>query len=170
MNELSAKGSAAPASTRQWLTSIGWTAAGKWGTQLLSWVCSPVVARLLSPDDFGLLSMTTVFLGLVALLAEAGVGASVVNLPKLTKSHIYQLNSLSMGFGGLGVVIILLTRTLIADFFKRPELLTLLAVMSLPLLFSSLRAVPNALLQKELKLSCFQASRWPRAWYKLWSL
>jgi teichuronic acid exporter len=151
MNEPSATDAIAPASNRQWLTSIGWTAAGKWGTQLLSWVCSLVIARLLSPDDFGLLSMTTVFLGLVALLAEAGVGASVVNLPKLTESHLRQLNSLSIGFGGIGVVIILFSRTLIAEFFKRPELLTLLPVMSLPLLFSSLRAVPNALLQKGLR-------------------
>src|SRR4051794_36588047 len=126
MNEPSATDAIAPASNRQWLTSIGWTAAGKWGTQLLSWVCSLVIARLLSPDDFGLLSMTTVFLGLVALLAEAGVGASVVNLPKLTESHLRQLNSLSIGFGGIGVVIILFSRTLIAEFFKSPELLTLL--------------------------------------------
>ncbi len=141
----------APASNREWLTSIGWTAAGKWGAQLFSWACSLLIARLLAPDDFGLLTMTVVFLGLVSLLAEAGIGSAVLNLPQLNSSQIRQLNTISIGFSASGALTVLATSRAVAAFFGRPELVQLLSAMSIPLLLSGMRAVPNAVMQKALR-------------------
>jgi len=133
------------------IDSIVWTAAGKWGTQLISWACFLIVARLLSPGDYGLLGMTTVYLGLVALLSEFGIGSAVVNLRDLTAGQIRQLNTLSLLLAGAAVGLSLLAARPLAAFFNAPELPLVVMVMSTGFLVSGLRAVPHASLQRDLR-------------------
>ena len=45
---------------RSFVHSVAWTAGMRWGSQLLAWVSTLAVARILSPDDFGLVSMASV--------------------------------------------------------------------------------------------------------------
>jgi teichuronic acid exporter len=145
------EGVATPTTNRDWLSGIAWTAGGKWSAQLFSWVCTLIISRLVTPDDFGLLTMTTAFLGFVTLMAEAGIGMAVVNQPLLDRREIRQLNFLSISLAGCGFVLVLSTSTMVAGFFKRPELVKLLWLMGIPLGAAGFRAVPNALLQKALR-------------------
>lgn len=140
-----------PASTREWLVSLGWVAAGKWGVQIFSWTCSIVIARVLSPEDFGLVNMTTVIIGIASLIAEAGIGAAILNLPDLEESEIRQMNSLSAVLGIAVSGLLIGGSSFVASFYSRREVGLLLSIMSLPLILSSVRAVPNALLQKTLR-------------------
>ena len=152
-----------PASGRQWFNAIAWVAAGKWAAQCFSWVSSIFIARLLSPDDFGLLTMTTVFVGLVSLLSEGGIGAAALNLPNLTRSQLRQLNSLALGLGVCAFIGACFSANLVGGFYRKPELALILPVVSIPLILSSIKAVPNALLQKALRfrlisgIECLQA-------------
>jgi len=50
------------------LRGIAWTGGARWATQLLSWASTLVVARLLSPSDYGLVGMAMVYLGFVQLV------------------------------------------------------------------------------------------------------
>jgi teichuronic acid exporter len=142
---------AAATTNRDWFSGMAWTAIGKWSAQLFSWVCTLIISRLVSPDDFGLLTMTTAFLGFVSLMAEAGIGMAVVNQPLLERSEIRQLNCVSIAFAGCGFLLVLSMSPMVAAFFERPELVRLLWLMGIPLTTAGLRAVPNALLQKALR-------------------
>ena len=57
---------------RSLLFGIAWTGGAKWASQLLSWASTLIVARLLTPEDFGLVGMASLFLGLITLLSEFG--------------------------------------------------------------------------------------------------
>src|SRR5438034_8879255 len=50
------------------LGGLAWTAASKWSAQVFSWGSTVIVVRLLSPQDFGVVGMATVFLGLLTVL------------------------------------------------------------------------------------------------------
>ena len=50
--------------SRAFAGGIAWTAAARWGAQTLSWGATLLVARLLTPADYGLVAMATVFTGL----------------------------------------------------------------------------------------------------------
>src|SRR5262249_45660734 len=78
---------------------IAWTGAMKWLSQLLSWSCTILVARLLTPADYGVFGMATVFFGLVSMANEFGLGTAVVTLPKLRTEQIAQVNGLSVLMG-----------------------------------------------------------------------
>ena len=71
---------------------IAWTAGMKWGAQIFSWASTLIVARLLNPDDYGLVGMATVYLGLANLISEFGVGTTVITLKYLDSEDIAQLN------------------------------------------------------------------------------
>jgi len=131
--------------------SIAWTAVAKWLTQLVSWGSLLIVARLLTPADFGLVGMTMIYLGLIALLSEFGIGSSIINLRNLTVDQIKELNGLAVlsACAGLGLSFVLARP--IANFFRVPELSRVLVVMSCGLLISGLRAVPQALMQREMR-------------------
>ena len=84
---------------RSLVRSIAWTAAVKWFTQLLSWAAVVVIARLLTPDDFGIVGMASVFIGFVGIVNEMGLGSAVVAFRDLSPSQMAQVNGLSVGLG-----------------------------------------------------------------------
>jgi O-antigen/teichoic acid export membrane protein len=141
---------------------IAWSGAAKWSTQALSWLATILVARLLTPGDYGLVSMAAVFLGLIILISEFGVGSAVVVLRGLTREQIGQLNGLSVIFGIAGFAVSCAIAIPVGHFFGSPRLPAVLVVMSLVFIISSFQSVPAAILQKELKfrkLSMIDASR-----------
>ena len=76
---------------------IAWTGAVKWGTQMLSWAATLVIARLLTPDDYGVLTMANVYLGFIALVNEFGLGSAIVRHRELSEEQISALGGVSIG-------------------------------------------------------------------------
>src|SRR5215467_1332219 len=84
------------------IRGVAWTGAAKCASQILAWVSTLVVARILTPDDYGLVSMATVFLGIVTLVSEFGLGSAIVLLRDLSQEQIAQLNGLAVCLGMVG--------------------------------------------------------------------
>ena len=76
--------------------ALAWAGSAKWLSQIVSWLSMIVAARLLTPDDFGLVGMAQVFLTLVAMLSEFGLATAIIAQPKLSEEHASQLNSLAL--------------------------------------------------------------------------
>src|SRR4030081_1999445 len=71
---------------------IAWQGSVKWIVQLVMWGEKVVVARILSPQDYGLLAMGSVLLAFIALLSESGIGATIVTVRHITAEQIAQIN------------------------------------------------------------------------------
>ncbi len=142
--------------------AIAWTGASKWATQLLTWASTIVVARILLPADYGIFGMATVYLGLVALISEFGLGQAIVVLREMSSDHIAQINTLSVAFGGILFAASCALAIPIGHFFHTTKLAPVIAVMSLSFLISGMQIVPDALLQRGLRfklLACFDTVR-----------
>lgn len=136
---------------RSLVKGLAWTSGANWLTQILTWASTLVVARLLTPEDYGLIGMATIYLGLVSLLSEFGLGASVVILHDLSRKQIAQMNGLGVIFGMVGVLLTLAAAKPLAVFFSAPRLPTVMLVMSGAFLVSGFRIVPESLLQRDLE-------------------
>ena len=68
------------------VTSLVWTGVAKGGSQLVSWLATFVVARRLTPEDYGLVGMAGVFLGVVTIVSEFGLGVTIVTLRDLSEA------------------------------------------------------------------------------------
>jgi PST family polysaccharide transporter len=136
---------------RSALSGVAWSTAAKWSTQLFAWAGTLIVARILSPADFGLLTMASVFLSVVLALSEFGVGTAVITLRELTEEELRQLNSFSVLLGLGGSLVTVLMAYPLGLFFRAPDLPPVLAFVGLTFVISSFQIVPSALLRRELR-------------------
>jgi O-antigen/teichoic acid export membrane protein len=132
------------------LHSLAWNAAAKSITQILSWGCSLVIARILVPADFGIIAMTSVAFGLLSLLSEFGAGAAVLNIRALTTAQIRQMNCASAISGVIGCLALSACSPAIASFYRQPALRYAVPLVAIGLIISGFRAIPNALIQRSL--------------------
>src|SRR5918999_2811723 len=113
---------------RQLVQGVSWSGAIKGLTQLLSWASTIVVARLLSPEDFGLVAMATVYIGLTALITEFGLGAAIVALRDLGDELLAQLHTVALLVGLAAFAVSLLVAIPLSRFFSAPELALVVVV------------------------------------------
>jgi O-antigen/teichoic acid export membrane protein len=134
---------------RSLVGGIAWTGAAKWSIQLLSWATTLVLARLLTPDDFGLVALAQVYIGLVALINEMGLGSAVVTFRDLSRGHLAQINTVALLLGLCGFAVSCAMAYPLGVFFASPHLVPVIMVMSTSFVIMSLKTVPMGLLQKE---------------------
>lgn len=133
------------------LSGVAWATAAKWSTQIFAWGGTLIVARILTPADFGLLTMASVFLAVVLALSEFGVGTAVVTLRELPEHELRQLNSFSVLLGIMGTLVTAMMAYPLGLFFKAPALPPVLTFVGLTFVISSFQIVPSALLRRELR-------------------
>jgi O-antigen/teichoic acid export membrane protein len=136
---------------RKLVQGVSWSAGIKGLTQLLSWASTILVARLLSPEDFGLVAMATLYLGLTALVTEFGLGTAIVALRDLSEELLAQLHAVALLVGFTAFVFSCAVAYPLSRFFDAPELASVVVVLSCSLVLDSLRTVPTALLARGLQ-------------------
>ncbi len=130
---------------------VAWTAVVKWVSQLLSWVTTILIARLLMPSDYGIVGMAAVFIGFTSLMTEFGIGSAVLVYRDLEREHIAQLNSLALLVGVAAFLLSVLAARPLAIFYHTPALRLVVIVLGTSFVIDSLRTIPNAMLVRELR-------------------
>jgi PST family polysaccharide transporter len=136
---------------KQLVTGIAWTAATKWSSQLLSWATLIIVARLLTPSDYGLVGIATVYLGLINVFSEFNIGSAVVTLRELQLTEISQLNTLSLMSGLAGFLVSCALAKPLGFFFHSARLPAVVIAMSVGFIVAGFRTVPYSLLQRDFR-------------------
>ncbi|WP_165968789.1 oligosaccharide flippase family protein [Arthrobacter crusticola] len=108
-----------------------------------------VLARLLSPEEYGLVALALVLMAYAEMIADAGVNQALVYLkPSPENSRAALL--IAAVVGGSLTVGAVVAAPVIAAVFDRPEVEVLVQVLAISLLGSALAAVPEALLRRDL--------------------
>jgi len=135
------------------LTLMGliWTLLGT-GSQLsLQLVAVLVLARILTPRDFGVVAAALVVVGFSATFSRLGVGPAIVQRPALNERHLATGFTLSILSGALMGAAIFAAAPGIAAFFKIPELVGVVRALSVKFVLEAASVMPESLLQRELK-------------------
>jgi teichuronic acid exporter len=127
-----------------------WSLAENLGLYVMQFVVSIILARLLLPEQFGLIGMLTLFMALAQSLLDSGFGSALIR-----KKDASQLDTCSVFYFnlviGIGLTLLLwLTAPLIASFYSQPVLTPLTRFLSLNLLINSFRMVPSAVLTRRM--------------------
>jgi PST family polysaccharide transporter len=133
------------------LHGVAWTAGAKWVAQGLTWVSWLIVARWLSPEDYGLVGMAAIYLGLVTLLSEFGLGTAVLAVRELSDEQLNQLNGMAVLLGLAGWLASCVVAIPLGHFFHAPQLPLVVVAMSTTFVITSFKTVPLALLQRDLR-------------------
>jgi O-antigen/teichoic acid export membrane protein len=109
-----------------------------------------VLARLLTPTEYGIAGMAIVVASFAAMLTDPALGAALVQRPAIDERDRSTVFWLATGIGGLLTVLGIAASSLVADFFGEPEVRNLFAVTSLCFVVIGLSVAHRALLLRRL--------------------
>lgn len=120
-------------------------------------VVTMVLARLLTPEQFGTVAVLTAFSGIFNILADAGISTAIAQSRDLDESEYDRLLFLGLIIGLVLTAAFCLLSLGVAWFYEDAEYVPLGCFMSLAVLFNSLNMVPNGVLIKERKFNLIAA-------------
>ncbi|PYP94625.1 MAG: hypothetical protein DMD38_15200 [Gemmatimonadetes bacterium] len=136
---------------RSLVRGIAWTSGAKWAGQLFAWASTLIVARLLTPEDYGLVGMASIYLGVITLVSEFGLGSTVITLRDLSEEEVAQLNGLSVLFGVGSFTVSCAAAIPLGRFFHAPELPAVVVALSAAFVITAFKTVPFSLLQRDMR-------------------
>jgi O-antigen/teichoic acid export membrane protein len=119
-------------------------------------VVALVLARLLTPEDYGVAGMAIVTTSFVVLFSDPALGTALVQRPHITEADRSTIFWTSAAIGLTGTVLGVLLSGFVAEAFGTPEVQKLFAVTSISFLLSSLSVTPAALMTRRLAFRSLQ--------------
>lgn len=110
-----------------------------------------LLTRLLSPEDFGLVSAALVVISFSLIFSQLGLGPALVQRPVLEPRHVSTAFLASAGLGLLFGATIWLSAPLIAQFFRMDHLTPVVRWLAFIFPIAGTAAVPDSLLQRQLR-------------------
>jgi teichuronic acid exporter len=135
------------------VSGVFWTFLQLIVNQSFAFVLKLILAKLLFPNQFGLVGMAAVFTGFVQVLNDLGIGAALVQRKKeeLRKEHYYTAFWTGVFWSILLFAIMsLLVAPLAAHFYNQPMLKSIIPVLSIGILVSPINLVHKAQLSKQM--------------------
>ncbi len=130
------------------LSGYAWVFAGTFGQNLLQFGSLLVLARLLTPQDFGLIAAAMIIIGLLKIFSELGVGPAVVQKKDLSDIDIHTANTLGFGFGLLAALVVFLSAGLFEHVMGIAGLADVTRALSLIIPIAGLTVVGEGLIQR----------------------
>jgi teichuronic acid exporter len=165
------------------VTGVGWVASANLFGQIITWSITVFVMRLLSPADYGLLAMASVFVAFLAMMAAAGLGPAIVQAISIDDEKLRQLLGLITALNLILCMLLFAAAPLIAGFFNEPRLVDVVRVLALQFVITGFAVIPESMLGRALRVKARAlvdlasnltggATTWTLAWagYGVWSL
>lgn len=135
--------------TRIVKSALWYTTTRAW-VQLVSWGVTIVLARILSPQDYGLFALSLAFLSFLELFQELGLGVAIIRHQALTRQQLNAIFWIIFSTSLLIVAFVFFSANLISWFYGDSRLVWILRTLSLIFLITSLGSVPYSLLTKKI--------------------
>lgn len=132
------------------LSSTRWSIVAVVGRQLPQMLAALVLARVLGPETYGIISAATVYVSLTTLGLDQGFAPALVQRPNLTPGLPGAIATVNLLSGLLLGSATVATSGLVADFFHAPGLEPLLWVLGAGLVLKAAAITPRAMLQRQL--------------------
>jgi len=123
---------------------------------VLQFIATAIMARLLAPEDFGLVAMATAVTGFVAIFSNMGLASATVQKAEIDQDTVSGLFFMNLGVGLVLVPIASLAAPLAAWFFKDPRVTGLIIAMSLTLPLAAAAAQHTALMMRSMRWMTLQ--------------
>ncbi len=136
---------------RQAVAGLKWSAAGKLVTQVVSWAITLYVMRLLEPGDYGLVALAMIVVGTTAAIAEAGLGASVVQARDVSRNELARVAGTLTAVNAACALVLVLLAPLVADLFGASQLAPVVRACSLQFMFNAIDAIPQSMATREMR-------------------
>ncbi|OGS06486.1 MAG: hypothetical protein A2270_07315 [Elusimicrobia bacterium RIFOXYA12_FULL_51_18] len=127
-----------------------WSALSEISTRLIAPIVTLILARLLAPSDFGVVSVATIAIGLAQTFQEFGFGKALIQTNENVEVYANNAFWINVGMGVFLYTAILFTAPAISRFFDSPQSIAVLRTLCLQLIFTSFSSVQASFLQRSM--------------------
>lgn len=125
---------------------VFWSAIDRFASQGIAFIISIVLARLLTPDDYGIIAMLSIFISVSQAFVDSGFSSAIVQKQNRTELDLSTALYANMGIGIIFYLILFFCSPFIASFYNEPILESVTKVLGLVFLIFSLSNVQQAVL------------------------
>ncbi|HMF56944.1 MAG TPA: MOP flippase family protein [Pyrinomonadaceae bacterium] len=137
--------------TKKVISGVSWSAVAQIGQRATSLVVTAILARQLSPEDFGLIALTLLAVNFFTYFHDMGLSSALVQRAELREEHLTTAFWLNIGAGIILALIGVALSRPIAMVFREPRVAPLLKVLMVTFLINGFGWVSYALLQRKFK-------------------
>lgn len=132
------------------VSGVGWSAADAFSAQGVNFLVGLVLARLLSPAEYGLIGIAMIFIVILSGFVDCGFSSALIRKKEVSDKDYSTMFSINLGMSVVVYLILFFCAPLVADFFEREEVTSLLRVMSLTVVIQAIAIVQNTVLTKRI--------------------
>jgi len=141
------------------ITAFLWDFTGKFANHGITFIISIFLARLLSPEDFGLLGMVMVIITIAQSFIDFGFSEALVQKKDPTEEQYSTIFFINLILGVIFAITISSFSGLVAKFYNRTELIKMTKVLTILFVIIPITLIPRVRLQKELKFKYLTKTR-----------
>ena len=135
---------------RNIISSLFWKFFERAGTQLIQFGVTIALARILVPEDFGLVALIAIFINVASVFVQSGLNTALIQ-----KKNADDLDFSSVFWASLGIAlatytILFFAAPFIADFYSQPALTTIIRVLALTLFIDVFNSIQNAYVSRNM--------------------
>lgn len=133
------------------LSSLIWKLMERGGTQGIQFIVLIVLARLLLPAEFGIIVIVSIFISIAGVFVQSGFSTALIqkkNAEEVDFSSVLYLNLL---VAILLYLMLFFSAPIISTFFDKPQLVSILRVLSITLFFGAIISVQNAIISRKMQ-------------------
>ena len=136
-------------------SGLFWKFGERIGAQLVSFIVRIVLARLLSPSDFGVIVLITVFIDIANVFVSSGFGSALIQKKEADQLDFSSVFYFSIVMSWIFYAIVFLGAPLVASFYGKDILCPILRVLALKIPLAGVNSVQQAYVQKKMLFKRF---------------
>ena len=125
------------------LTSVKWSAIEKYSVQIVQFLLGIIMARLLTPSDFGTIGMIGIFFAISSTFIDSGLNSSLIRKLDRTDVDFSTMFWFNLAVSIFCYIFLFIISPFVAQFFKMPVLKDILRIQSITLVINALAAVQS---------------------------
>lgn len=137
------------------ISSLFWRFSERTAAQGVSFIVSVILARLLTPEDYGLIGLITVFISIATVFISSGFGNALIQKENATQTDFSSVFYFSIFMGVAIYVVLFFTAPFIAVFYNEPLLIPVIRVLSLSLIIAGINSVQQAYVSRTMQFKRF---------------
>lgn len=135
---------------RKIISSLFWKFFERIGTQLIQFGVSIALARILAPNDFGLVALITIFINVATVFVQSGLNTALIQKKNSDELDFSTVFVASLGIATIIYLILFFTAPLISGFYNQEGLTPVIRVLSLTLFAGVFNSIQNAYISKHM--------------------
>jgi O-antigen/teichoic acid export membrane protein len=132
-------------------TGMVWTAVQRYSKLAISFISGIILARLLTPADYGAIGMLAIFMSLAEVFIDAGFGSALIQKKNPTQTDYSTVFYFNMGMSVIMYAVLFFSAPAIATFYRMPILCKVLRVQGLILFIHAFNIIQRNQIRKNLR-------------------